>query len=85
MIKVLIADDSALMRKMLKQIIESDPEIQVVGAARDGEDVVIKAREYRPDVVTMDVNMPKQDGITALQYIVNEEICPVVMVSSLTQ
>ena len=47
MIKVLIADDSALMRKMLKQILESDPEIQVVGAARDGEDVVIKAREYR--------------------------------------
>jgi two-component system chemotaxis response regulator CheB len=85
MIKVLIADDSALMRKMLKQILESDPEIQVVGAARDGEDVVVKAREYRPDVVTMDVNMPKQDGITALQYIVNEEICPVLMVSSLTQ
>lgn len=85
MIKVLIADDSALMRRMLRQIIESDPEMQVIGIARDGEDVVIKAREYRPDVITMDVNMPKQDGITALQYIVNEEICPVLMVSSLTQ
>jgi len=85
MIKVLIADDSALMRKMLKRILELDPEIEVVAAARDGNDVVEKAREYLPDVVTMDVNMPGQDGITALQYIVDEKICPVVMVSSLTQ
>ena len=85
MIKVLIADDSALMRKMLKRILEMDPEIEVVAAARDGNDVVEKAREYLPDVVTMDVNMPGQDGITALQYIVDEKICPVVMVSSLTQ
>lgn len=85
MIRVLIADDSALMRKMLKKILETDPELEVVAAARDGEDAVIKAREYRPDVVTMDVNMPRQDGITALQYIVNEKISPVIMVSSLTQ
>lgn len=85
MIKVLIADDSALMRKMLKKILEADSDIEVVAAARDGEDVVLKARELHPDVITMDVNMPKQDGITALQYIMNEKICPVVMVSSLTQ
>lgn len=85
MIRVLIADDSALMRKMLKKILESDPEIELVAAARDGQDVVIKARELMPDVITMDVNMPGQDGITALQYIVNEKICPVIMVSSLTQ
>ncbi len=85
MIKVLIADDSALMRKTLKRILESDPEIAVIGAARDGEDVVEKARDLKPDLITMDVNMPKQDGITALQYIVSEKICPVIMVSSLTQ
>ncbi len=85
MIKVLIADDSALMRKMLRKILEADPEIEVIATARDGNDVVEKAREYLPDVVTMDVNMPGQDGITALQYIVDEKICPVVMVSSLTQ
>ncbi|NSW83733.1 MAG: chemotaxis response regulator protein-glutamate methylesterase [Syntrophothermus sp.] len=85
MVRVLIVDDSALMRKTLRQILERDPEVEVVAAARDGEDAVAKAREYRPDVVTMDVNMPKQDGITALQYIVNEDICPVIMVSSLTQ
>jgi two-component system chemotaxis response regulator CheB len=81
----LIADDSAMMRKMLKKILESDPDIEVIAAARDGLDVVQKARELRPDVITMDVNMPGQDGITALQYIVNDKICPVVMVSSLTQ
>jgi two-component system chemotaxis response regulator CheB len=85
MIKVLIADDSALMRKMLKRILEADPDIEVLPVARDGNDVVEKAREYQPDVITMDVNMPGQDGITALQYIVDEKICPVVMVSSLTQ
>lgn len=85
MIRVLIADDSALMRKILKKILESDPEIQVVSTARDGVDVVDKAREYCPDVITMDVNMPGQDGITALQYIIYEKICPVIMVSSLTQ
>lgn len=85
MIKVLIADDSALMRKTLKRILDADSEISVIGTARDGEDVVQKAREMRPDLITMDINMPKQDGITALQYIVNEKICPVIMVSSLTQ
>ncbi|MDD3365533.1 MAG: chemotaxis response regulator protein-glutamate methylesterase [Syntrophomonas sp.] len=85
MIRVLIADDSAMMRKMLKKMLETDPDIEVIAAARDGNDVVDKARELAPDVITMDVNMPGQDGITALQYIVNEKICPVVMVSSLTQ
>lgn len=85
MIRVLIADDSALMRKLLTRILQTDPETEVIGAARDGNDVVDKARQLKPDVITMDVNMPGQDGITALQYIVSEKICPVIMVSSLTQ
>lgn len=85
MIKVLIADDSAMMRKLLKRILEADGEIEVLASARDGVDVVEKARELHPDVITMDVNMPGLDGISALQHIVNEQICPVVMVSSLTQ
>ncbi len=84
-IKVLIADDSALMRKALKRIIESDPEFEVIASARDGEDAVEKARSLQPDVITMDVNMPKMDGLTALQIIVEEEIAPVVVVSSLTR
>lgn len=85
MIRVLIADDSALMRKLLTKILQADPDMEVIGAARDGNDVVEKARQLQPDIITMDVNMPGQDGITALQYIVNEKICPVIMVSSLTQ
>ncbi len=85
MIRVLIADDSAMMRKLLTKILQTDPDIEVIGAARDGNDVVEKARQLKPDLITMDVNMPGQDGITALQYIVHEKICPVIMVSSLTQ
>ena len=84
-IRVLVADDSALMRQTLKRVITAEPGMEVVGIARDGEDAVAKARDLRPDVVTMDINMPKLDGITALQLILDEKICPVVMVSSLTQ
>ncbi len=84
-IKVLICDDSALMRKAIREIVESDNELFVCGVARDGEDAVQKARQLRPDVVTMDINMPGMDGITALQYIVDEKIAPVIMVSSLTE
>jgi two-component system chemotaxis response regulator CheB len=80
-----VADDSALMRQTFKRIIESSGDLELVGLARDGEDVIAKARELRPDVVSMDINMPKLDGITALQVILQEKICPVVMVSSLTQ
>ena len=83
-IRVLVVEDSAFMRKQLKNILEADGEMEVI-LARDGEDGVAKAREIRPDVVTMDINLPGMDGISAMQYIVNENICPVVMVSSLTQ
>ncbi len=80
-----MADDSALMRQTLKRIIGASADLDLVGLARDGEDAVAKARELRPDVISMDINMPKLDGITALQIILQEKICPVVMVSSLTQ
>ncbi|MGA2144068.1 MAG: chemotaxis response regulator protein-glutamate methylesterase [Bryobacteraceae bacterium] len=83
--RVLVADDSALMRQNLKRIIAASADLDLVGLARDGEDAISKARELRPDVISMDINMPKLDGITALQMILQEKICPVVMVSSLTQ
>ena len=84
-IKVLIVDDSALMRKALKEIIMTDPRLEVVGTARDGQDALEKVNDLRPDVVTMDINMPVMDGLTSMQYILSEhpEI-PVLMVSSLT-
>ena len=84
-IQVLVADDSALMRKYIREMLESDPEIKVIAIARDGEDAVEKARMYNPDVITLDINMPKMDGLTALQIIVEENIAPVIMLSSLTQ
>lgn len=84
-LRVLVADDSALMRQVLKRIIQAEPGLELAGTARDGEDAVAKARDLRPDVITMDINMPRLDGITALQVILEERICPVIMVSSLTQ
>jgi len=84
-VRVLVADDSALMRQTLKRMIGDSPGMELVGLARDGEDAVAKARELRPDVISMDINMPKLDGISALQIVLQEKICPVVMVSSLTQ
>jgi two-component system chemotaxis response regulator CheB len=84
-IRVLLADDSALVRQTLKRIIAASSDFELVGTARDGQDAFAKARDLRPDVISLDINMPKLDGITALQLILQERICPVVMVSSLTQ
>jgi two-component system chemotaxis response regulator CheB len=81
----MVVDDSALMRQILKRIIEDAPGMDYVGYARDGADSIIKAKELGPDVITMDINMPKMDGLTALQTIISLGICPVVMVSSLTE
>ncbi len=84
-IKVLIVDDSALMRKVLKEIIMTDGDLEVVGTARDGQDAIEKVHDLLPDVVTMDINMPVMDGLTSMQHIQNNyPELPVIMVSSLT-
>lgn len=83
-IKVLVVDDSAFMRKVLTAILEEDPEIEVVGTARDGQDALVKIAKLQPDVVTMDVEMPRMDGITALEKIMASNPLPVVMLSTLT-
>ena len=84
-IRVLVADDSALMRNLIGRLLAKAPDIKVIATARDGEDAIQKAVELKPDVVTMDINMPKLDGISAMQMILGERICPVIMFSSLTQ
>jgi two-component system chemotaxis response regulator CheB len=84
-IRVLVADDSALMRNLISRLLGKASDILVAGTARDGEDAVQKAIELKPDVVTMDINMPKLDGISAMQTILAKKICPVIMLSSLTQ
>jgi two-component system chemotaxis response regulator CheB len=82
--KVLIVDDSAFVRRSLVSVLEKDPEIQVVGQARNGEEAIALTRALDPDVVAMDVEMPRMDGITALGRIMAETPCPVIMVSSQT-
>ncbi len=84
-IKVLVVDDSAFMRKALREILESDPEIEVVETARNGQEALEKIRSAKPDVVTLDINMPVMDGKTALAHIMEENPLPVVIVSSLTK
>lgn len=84
MIKVLIVDDSALMRNTISGMISSDPEIQVVGIAKDGLEAIEKVALLKPDIVTMDIEMPRMNGIEALRQIMAKTPVPVLMVSSLT-
>lgn len=83
-VNVLIVDDSAFMRKSLSIMLESDPGIKIIGTARDGLDGYEKAMALRPDVITMDVEMPRMDGLCALEKIMKDCPTPVLMVSSIT-
>ena len=84
-IKVLIVDDSALMRKVLKEIIMTDEGLEVIGTARDGREAIDKVHDLKPDVVTMDINMPVMDGLTSMQHILSDyPDMPILIVSSLT-
>lgn len=84
LIKVLVVDDSAFMRKAISTMLENDPGIRVVGTARNGEEGLEQTRRLDPDVITMDIEMPRMDGLTALRHIMMEMPRPVLMVSSLT-
>ena len=83
-IRVLVVDDSALMRSMLKEILERDPGIQVVGTACDPYDARDKIKLLNPEVLTLDVEMPKMDGIQFLRNLMKLHPMPVVMISTLT-
>ncbi len=83
-IRVLVVDDSAFMRKAISMMLESDSEIEVVGTGRDGIEAVEKVKELKPDLLTLDVEMPRMDGITAVKKIMKDTPLPVLMVSSLT-
>lgn len=84
-VKVLIVDDSALIRQMLSEILSSDPAIEVVGTAVDPYAAREKIKQLNPDVLTLDVEMPRMDGITFLSNIMRLRPMPVVMISSLTE
>lgn len=84
-IQVLVVDDSAFMRKVISDILNQDPRINVIGTARNGQDALLKRRELRPDVMTLDVEMPVMNGLDTLKQIMKEDPCPVVMISSTTK
>lgn len=84
-IRVLIVDDSAFMRRALAKMLESDPSIVVAATARSGEEAIEKAAEFRPDVITMDVEMPGIGGLEAVREIASHQRVPIIMVSALTQ
>jgi len=84
-VKVLVVDDTALMRKMLSEMLEEDPEVEVVGTAYNGVEAIREVDRLRPDVVTLDVEMPGLDGLAALKVIRSRHGLPVIMVSSFTR
>ena len=84
-IRVLIVDDSAITRKILREILSSDAEIEVVGTAMDPYVARNKIKQLNPDVLTLDVEMPKMNGLNFLKNLMRLRPMPVVMVSTLTQ
>ncbi|EGD52003.1 response regulator receiver modulated CheB methylesterase [Thermoanaerobacter ethanolicus JW 200] len=82
---VLVVDDSSFMRKYISLIIEKDPQFSVIGIARNGVDAIEKIQRLKPDIVTMDVEMPEMDGITALKEIMKTNPVPIVMLSNYTE
>ncbi len=82
--KVLIVDDSAFMRRIIRQMVESEPTFEVIGTARDGQEGLELALELKPDVITMDVEMPRMNGIETIEAIMAKRPTPILVVSSLT-
>jgi two-component system chemotaxis response regulator CheB len=83
-VRVLVVDDSAFFRRRIAAMLGGDPMIEVVGFAGDGQSAIIEARRLKPDVITMDVEMPVLDGISAVKRIVAENPIPILMFSALT-
>ncbi len=83
--KALVVDDSAFMRKLISDFLSGHPEIEVVGTARNGKEAVEKVKTLKPDVVTMDIEMPIMDGLEALKEIMSSHPVPIVMLSSTTK
>jgi len=81
-VRVLVVDDSALMRKLIPNILARDPQIEVVGTAMDGAFALKKIEELRPDVVTLDLEMPRMDGMETLRLIMRRTPLPVILVST---
>lgn len=84
-IRVLVVDDSAFMRKLVSEILNEQPDIRVVGTARHGKDALQKLGQMAVDVITLDVEMPVMDGLDTLDHIIDRHSTPVIMLSSVTK
>jgi two-component system chemotaxis response regulator CheB len=84
-IRVLVVDDSAFMRRVVGEAISAQPDMQLAGTAINGLDALLKVEQLQPDVVTLDVEMPEMDGLTALRHVMSRYPRPVVMLSSQTR
>jgi len=84
-IRVLVVDDSAFMRRVISEAIAAQPDMEVAGVAINGLDALVKVEQLQPDVVTLDVEMPDMDGLTALRHLMARYPRPVVMLSTMTQ
>jgi len=85
MIRVLVVDDSALMRRIISRMLRKDKFIEVVGTAENGEEALERIETLKPDVVTMDVEMPRMNGLEALKHIMSRAPLPVIMLSAATK
>src|SRR5690606_28273990 len=83
-VRVLVVDDSQFFQLRLKEMINQHPDMQVVGIASNGREAVDKAAELKPDIITMDFEMPVMDGVTAIKHIMANRRVPILMFSSLT-
>ncbi|PIC78258.1 chemotaxis response regulator protein-glutamate methylesterase [Sporosarcina sp. P19] len=83
--RVLVVDDSAFMRKLISDMLNKHPMMEVIGIARNGKDAVEKVRDLQPDVITMDIEMPVMNGLEALKFIMDQMPIPVVILSSTTK
>ena len=83
MIRVLVVDDSAILRQQIRSIFQGDPKIKIVGEARNGEEAIVLPKRLRPDVSTMDIRMPKMDRFEAIHHIMAESPTPIVVVTSM--
>ncbi|HHV98145.1 MAG TPA: response regulator transcription factor [Clostridiaceae bacterium] len=80
MVRVLIADDHSMVRQGLKQILELEEDIEVVGQASNGDEAVAISRECKPDVILMDINMPVKNGLQAIEELKKDSYCPKIVV-----
>lgn len=84
-IKVLVVDDSAFMRKLISEILNEQPDIEVVGTARNGQDALNKLQRFSVDVMTLDLEMPVMDGLTTIEHVMSSKPLPILVISSNTE